>query len=595
MIQLMKKIRNEQLFYLLVFLLALGIRLLNLGEAPLSDFEAGWALQSLGLARGESVTLGAQPGYIFPTVIFFYLFEAANFGARFWPALAGSLLVLAPYAFRDRLGQKAAIIFALGLAVDPGMVALSRLAGGPMLAISFTILTLALLYAGQPVLGGIAGGLALLSGPAVLIGLLGLGIAYGVARLLGFFKDDELFPGEQTSQDPERSPTRDWRMVLLFGGGTVLLVGTLFFRYPQGLGAWAAWLGTFLQGWIQPSSIPPGRLLSAIVFYAVLALVFGLAAGVRGWFQGRNTAKFLSLWFLIALLLPLLYPARQVSDIAWALLPLWALAGLELARSASRQEQWLISLGQATAVLVLMIVIWLTLAGLDMATPESVLNYWLVIGAAALIGVLILVLVYLGWGWKTARTGLVWGLVAGLGLYSLASVFWVSQVRPSTPLELWVPTPTTGHADLVTTTLEDLALSQTGHAAFLDVVSLVDTPSMRWALRNIERVVFVSSLGSEENPLVVIAREGDAIGSRDEYYRGQDFGWWQSPGWGGALPWEPMRWIINREGVLLTEKVVLWARVDLFPEEPEAVEEPASEADMEDPSPLLDEGVEIKE
>ena len=70
---------------------------------------------------------------------------------------------------------------------------------------------------------------------------------------------------------------------------------------------------------------------------------------------------------------------------------------------------------------------------------------------------------------------------------------------------------------------------------------------------------------------------------------------WQSPGWGGALPWEPMRWIINREGVLLTEKVVLWARVDLFPEEPEAVEEPASEEDIEDPSPLLDKGVEVEE
>ena len=128
-------------------------------------------------------------------------------------------------------------------------------------------------------MGGIAAGLALLSGPDVLIGLLGLGIAYGIACLLGFFKDDELFPGEQTSEDPERSPTRDWRTVLLFGGGTVLLVGTLFFLYPQGLGAWAASLSTFLQGWMRPSSIPFGRLLSAIVFYAVLALVFGLAAG----------------------------------------------------------------------------------------------------------------------------------------------------------------------------------------------------------------------------------------------------------------------------------------------------------------------------
>ena len=71
----MNKIRTEQMLYLVAFLLALGIRLLNLGDASLSDFESGWALQSLGLVRGEPVTLGAQPGYIFPTLIFFSLFE----------------------------------------------------------------------------------------------------------------------------------------------------------------------------------------------------------------------------------------------------------------------------------------------------------------------------------------------------------------------------------------------------------------------------------------------------------------------------------------------------------------------------------------
>jgi hypothetical protein len=590
--QLMNKIRNEQMLYLVVFLLSLGIRMLNLGDAALSDFEAGWALQSLGLAAGENVNLGPQPGYVFPTTIFFSLLGASNFVARLWPALAGSLIVLAPYAFRDRLGQKTAMIAAVGLSLDPGMVALSRLVGGPMPAIAFTILASAFFYKRQSALAGIMAGLALLSGPAVLIGLLGLGIAWGIASIMGLWRRDAIQADVSNPETPEPSTSIDWRTVLLFGGSTVLLIGTLFLFYPQGLGAWAASVSTFFQGWTQPSSIPAGRLIFSIAFYAVFALTFGLAAGLRGWLQGDKTAQFLSIWFLVGALIPLLYPARQVGDIAWALLPLWALAGLELTRSAGAHQHWLISLGQAAAVLVLMIVIWLTLAGLDTAIPETVQNYWFVVGAAALIGVLVFVMVYLGWGWQTARTGMIWGLAAGLGAYMISSAVGVSQVRPGSSLEFWIPAPTTRRTDLFTDTLKDLALSQTGHADFLEVVSLVDEPSMRWVLRDIEGLTFISSLGEEENPLVIITRDGDPIGARQAYYRGQDFGWWESPGWGGAIPWEPLRWIINRQGVVNTERVVLWARVDLFPEEPEAVEEPLLVPDTDFPSPSSDEGVE---
>jgi hypothetical protein len=244
------------------------------------------------------------------------------------------------------------------------------------------------------------------------------------------------------------------------------------------------------------------------------------------------------------------------------------LTGLELARYAHRREHGLVSLGQATVVFVLMVVIWLTLAGLDAAAPEAVLNYWFVIGAAALIMVLVAILVYLGWQWQTARDGLVWGLVVGFGVFGLASAFWVSQVRPNSPLELWVPTPTIRHADLFAATLEDIAISQTGRANTLEAVSLVDEPSMRWVLRDMEGAVFVTSLGETENPLVVITRKNEPVGARGDYYRGQDFGWWETPGWGGSLPWEPLKWLINREGNVNVEDVVLWARVDLFPEEP---------------------------
>ena len=237
-------------------------------------------------------------------MVFFTLFEATNFWARFWPALAGSFLVLAPFAFRYRLGQKAALIIALGLSLDPGMVALSRLAGGPMPAIAFTVLALALLIFRAICLGGIVAGLALLSGPAVFLGLLGLGIAYGIARLLGIFKNDEVIC--RIGLQPWSSSNSQAKLatVLFFGAGTVLLVGTFFFRYPQGLGALASTLGTFLQGWIQPSKIPAGRLLSAIFFYATLALIFGLVTGVRGWLKGHHTARFLSIWFLTASILP---------------------------------------------------------------------------------------------------------------------------------------------------------------------------------------------------------------------------------------------------------------------------------------------------
>ena len=592
---MMKKIRNEHLLYLLAFLLALGLRLANLGKAPLSDFEAGWALQSLALARGETVTLGALPGYIFPTTLLFFLAESTNFVARFWPALAGSLLVLAPFAFREKLGQRAALIIAFGLAIDPGMMALSRLAGGPMLAIAFTMLAWAFLYRRRYAWGGVAAGLALISGPAVITGCLGLAVAYGLARLLGVFRDDDILPDGHPTQNSHWPSRADWLQVLIFGAGTLLIVSTLLFRFPQGLAAWSDTLSAYLQSWTQNAGIPAGRLLAALFFYAILALVFGLVAVIRAWVQKQKAARFLSLWLLAALALPLLMAGRQVGDIAWSLLPLWALAGLEISRSARRQEPRWVSLGQAAVVVVLLIIIWLTLAALDTALPENISSYWLVAGAALLIGVLVTVLIYMGWSWQAARTGLVWGLVVGLGAYTLASALGVSQVHPNTPQEWWVPTPTTRQAGLLADTLKDLALAQTGHADYLDIVSLVDVPSLRWVLRNITHVDYVTSLSPETTPLIVITRADDSSGLRQELYRGQDFGWWESPGWGGALPWEPIKWLTSRQAPTIVENVVLWARLDLFPEDLQTSKDAEPDLGIDESSPPADEGVDVEE
>ena len=50
--------------YALAFGLALTIRLLRLGELPLGDDEARWALQALDLAKGLRPVMGPQPAYV---------------------------------------------------------------------------------------------------------------------------------------------------------------------------------------------------------------------------------------------------------------------------------------------------------------------------------------------------------------------------------------------------------------------------------------------------------------------------------------------------------------------------------------------------
>src|SRR4030042_5456640 len=95
------RLTSEFTYYGLAFLLALFLRLFQLGAAPLSEVEAGWALQALSLAQGQSAAFGPQPAYIILTSQFFSIFGDTNFLARFFPALSGSLLVWLPF-FLDR-------------------------------------------------------------------------------------------------------------------------------------------------------------------------------------------------------------------------------------------------------------------------------------------------------------------------------------------------------------------------------------------------------------------------------------------------------------------------------------------------------------
>ncbi len=573
-----RNLSYEHALILLAFLFAMGLRFFNLGAAPLSDTEAGWALQALQAAKdavpGETLILGPQPAYILLTSALFSLLSSTNFLARFWPALAGSLMALLPFFFsadlrRMGVGRFTGIIFAIGIALDPGLVALSRQAGGPILAVAFLLFGIGLWQSGKPVLSGISLGFALLSGPPVLTGIVSLAFAYTLSRWLGSRSGPNAYQDEAWIPDKTTAPQKSGLQVLLAICGTILLAGTMFFRFPEGLAAWIDTLPAYLHGWVSHGGVPALRVLAALLVYQPFALIFAVVGILYNLLNGRlgerRYAAILS-FAIFALLLILVYPSRQVEDLAWVLAPVWALAAIKLSDYLSLPENPLIAFGQAALVVVLLALFWLTLAGLARTVPgaeELGARLGIMIGIIALGG-LTSVLISLGWSWETARNGLVWGASIAFGAFLFATLWGASQLRPNQPAELWNVADGTGQANLLLETLGDISEWHTGFRQQIDILSETSAPSLRWLLRDYPNARFDTEPATGDLPSVIITpQEQQPI--LTSAYRGQDFVWWARPGWTGPLPPNIPLWIVSRQAPVEQDHLILWARSDIFP------------------------------
>ena len=136
--------------------------------------------------------------------------------------------------------------------------------------------------------------------------------------------------------------------------------------------------------------------------------------------------------------------------------------------------------------------------------------------------------------------------------------------------DLWPILPTPGQADQLILTLSDLSSWNTGLKDQLEIVALVDSPdkqwdALRWELRRYPNAHFKTSLSVGETPPVVITRQGTELPGLVENYRGQDFIWRQYPGWQGIFPPNLINWLAFRQAPLSQDRIILWARGDIFP------------------------------
>lgn len=573
-----RKITIEYALYILAFALALAVRFVNIGDQPLSEFEAQSAIQAYHLAEGEPTQIGNQPAYTVITAFFFTLFGSNEFLARLLPALVGSLLAVLPLVFRARFGKRVALVLAFGIALDPTLVGMSRLAGSPMLGFGLLLFAAAAYQARKTTLMGILIGLALLSGPVALAGIFTLVLAWVISRALESTR-------HQRSLEKRREANWDpsYRTILISLAVTLILAGTLFFRYPQGLSALGASIPVYFSGWITPSGVPIIHLIIALIIYQPLALLFGLIAGVRNWLQPQSKmARALNIWLLAALLLTFVYPARQVGDLIWVLAPLWLLAALELKRYLKLQYSndlttWaqagltmllLTFLAMYTARVALVPVINdlqsnIQFLGISLSFNQQLLTTFSILG----MGAISTFLIGAGWSRKAAIHGLVWGLSVFLGVYMFSASWNITSAQDRIVNELWFPGPAAKNVTLMADTLADFSEYFTGNGTGIEVVYQADLAGLQWMLRNLPSARYSSQLAVEQSPEAIITYDTLNDPRLSDFYRGQSFSWSLSPNWGGALPSNFAKWLLFREAPTISDNLILWLRSDIFPED----------------------------
>jgi len=551
--------KHEGWLYALAFLFAIILRFAQLGAMPLTDTEAEPALQALHIAQGLKPALDPHPLYILSTSILFFIYGGGTgFLARLIPALVGSALVFVPLLFADRIKPRASLLLAFFIALDPGLVALSRQIASPILALTFLLFAWGFYNQNKSGLAGSFAALALLSGPSIWSGILSLAITWGVLRFLNSRR-----PAEERET---RGTMQLNRKLLIPFFVTFFTAGTLFFIAPNGLSAALASIPIFISDWLAPSIVPAGRLFFSLVIYQPLGVLLVVFALIRGWRTASSRIIHLSIWFFVALLLAVFNPSRQLADLAWALIPLWAMAALELIRNV---DVFIEERSEVAGVIFLTAFIW-TFAWLDFSglttlpvdSREYIMRFWLLIGSLFLL-VMSLLLVAAGWSIRIARIGGIWGLALALGTLGLGGVIGTAGLRGQAFPELWWLPEQPVHAHLLEATVSDMSEWGLGndHAAAVSIVG-VKSPALEWALR--ERQVFVvESLDISSTPEIVITplQDDPALSSA---YRGQDFAWRQTPLWDVTVSQDWVRWVALREMPTSGETIILWVRDDLF-------------------------------
>jgi uncharacterized protein (TIGR03663 family) len=355
--------QRELAFYVALILLALVLRLVDLGSRPFHHDESQDAFFSFTRAGFEYNPLLHGPLRFYLTSAMFAVFGASDFSARLAPALLGTAMVGLPYLLRDQIGRVAAATAAVLLAVGPSYLYFSRFAREDIYIACIT-------------LGMLVVVLRLLDGPRpwhppVLLGLLAASFATKESTFITVFvAGTYLGPLALVQAFRARRRGASWRdapilrTVGSLGGeawawgaaafaGVFTLLFTVFLTYPSGL--WAG-IHDGLDYWLSQQPVarggePPGFYVFLLFGMEWPVLALG-ALGVLAVARRPTVGGWLLVWMFLGSLAVYSWASEKF---AWLvlhpLLPLILLAGLGVQLLWATRERWAGRAGLAVAAL----------------------------------------------------------------------------------------------------------------------------------------------------------------------------------------------------------------------------------------------------
>ena len=574
-------IRVEPLAYGLVALVALLLRAVQLGHAPLSTGEAGQALAALRFVEDGIFNSRAihSPLAFAGTALSMALFGATDAAARLVSMLAGVGLALTPGLFRRELGRSGALIAATWLAISPVAVGASRRLNGVTLAMLALLVALA---ATRNLLAGRSRRYAVVTGAALAAAWLADHGAFAVALALlaggvfAFITDEEdLLTRNALRAAAGRVP---WGTFAATFAGAFVLLATLFFAAPRGLGAGADQLGRFLTGFVEDA--PGVSPIIALLVYDPGLVIFGFIGAWRTTQSPLPWQRVLAGWAIAATLLTIVYRGAAPEHALWAVVPLAGLAALAVRDLFAWEDDAPRSalFGFALAILALVAMSFASLthyltAPRVLPIPPS--------GTAAvslpvdllLVGLWAALLVIL---WFSAASlwqpRLAWHSTGLAGLV-LAGMIAVGQsgalafFRPDSPAEPLNAAPAQAGLTRLVQTAEEISDFTAGHEHAASVTVQAEPGSaLAWALRDFDDLTLVSRVDPTVSAeLVVTPVEGvdPALGSS---YVGQDFvieARWQPRNLSFS---DALRWLIYRTTPVepTQMRAILWVREDVY-------------------------------
>jgi uncharacterized protein (TIGR03663 family) len=577
----------ERAVYIGLALLALALRLANLGLHPLSDSEAAQALVAWHAYQGQPVgEAGYSPLIVTLNLAGFLLLGGSEFVARLGPALLGLVLVLLPYGLRRYLGRAGALAASTLFAISPTALYFSRAVNGDIgAAVGGMVLVMGLFNWLDRARDSQSSGVTWLYLAAVglVLMLTASPTSYSTLALLLGFLALAAAVGDKGYATSAREGLATMRTRLVGWGslGLVLAIGLLAVATSLllNLGGLAA-TADLLTGWVLgfapaiagQGAYPAAFLLSLYEPLILLAGLFGLSVGLL---RRRLFDLFLGWWVFGSIALDLLRLGRTEGEVLVPLVPLILLAGLALGMlwdSLQKDGSW-----QREGIIAITGLVISGYAYIELVeyTRSGGLTFLLPLSALGLF--VLLVILFSVWydGPSALRGG---GLVAVtvLTVFTVATGWRLNYGPMADPRQPLVHTPAAeGLPDLVAT-LKQLSSWRAGDPYLLNVIADRRLgPAVEWQLHRFKNVTWVDSLdqwpptipaGNSDAPtdFEAILTPADTTLKLDEGYAGQDFAvraFWSPAGLHGQ---SLIRWIVLRTATTPVnyEKAVLWVKQD---------------------------------